>query len=231
MHRKDIIVNIIQKYNYQSYLELGLLDPSYVFNHVPLQIKHSVDINIKSATFNMSTDKFFHDLKAGLLNLPTDHRWDAIFIDANHLANFVKRDLLNAIACLSDHGTIFLHDTLPPDYNSQLEDRMCQTAWKIIPYALKHLPQIHVCSLSEDGGGLGIVRKNQGNDRNVLSHSYNEFYEYYLMNSNRHISQNFIEHSELHAWLEKPFYNFEKLNCESNFDIFNDPSKVQFIWK
>lgn len=29
----------------------------------------------------------------------------------------------------------------------------------------------------------------------------------------------------------KKYNNFEKLNCQTDFDIFNDPSKVQLVWK
>lgn len=231
MYRTNVITTLVTRFNYKSYLELGLRDPDSVFNHIPCKTKHSVDINIDKATFKMSTNDFFQQLNNSELNLSKDFKWDVIFIDANHLADFVKNDMDNSLLHLNDDGIIITHDTLPPDFDSQLEDRRSQTAWKVIPYILKSRPDLHVCTISEVDGGLGIIKKNKIKKRLLLDNSYNIFYEYYLMNSNRKISQNHIEFEKLFDWIENPFYNFENSNQIVDLNRFNDPSKVQYVWK
>jgi len=227
MHRREIITAQVDKNKYRSYLELGLRDPDSVFNHIPCNIKHSVDLNLKSSTYNMSTDDFFKLLEEGKLDLDRDYKWDVIFIDANHLADFVKNDIINSLNHLSSGGMIFLHDVLPPTYNSQLEDRQCQTAWKSVPYLLKHHPEVHVCTIPEHDGGVGIVVKNHSKERHVLDSAFNPFYEYYIMDSDRKSSQNFIDYSELEQWLVSPYYNFSSQDIKR----YENVAQVKHLWK
>lgn len=221
-HRKEIISHWARSIGATKYLELGLHDINEVFNYIPCNIKHSVDINDQFADYTMSTDDFFNNLKSGELNLDKDYKWDVIFIDANHLANFVKNDLLNSLNHLNDDGMIFLHDVLPPNYNAQGEYSNCQTAWKVIPYILKHHPGLHVCTTDEIYGGLGIVFKNKLKDRKVLSENYNIFYEFYIMDVDRKTSQNYIPQSKVGEWVYNPYYNFEEENIDSKKNMYKD---------
>jgi len=207
-HRSEIINYFAQKINAKSYLELGLCNPDEVFNRINCQIKHSVDINDEVATYTMSTDEFFERLKTSNLDLDKNFKWDLIFIDANHLSNFVKNDLLNSYKHLNDEGFIFLHDVLPQTYELQSEYGGCQTAWKVVPYVLKNHPELHICTISEYSNGLGIVFKNKDFTREVLDKNYNVFYEYYIMEKDKKTSQNYIEHEFLDEWINNPTYTF-----------------------
>lgn len=220
LHRKDLIKDLVLKRKFKSYLELGLKDKQSVFNHIPCEHKFSVDINMESATYNMSTDDFFLKLKNNDLNIPKDYQWDVIFIDANHLADFVFQDLINSVSHLKDNGIIFLHDVLPPNYSMQLETRGCQTAWKVIPHLLKFNPELHICSIDEIHGGLGIVTKNKLEDRKVLDKNFNRFSEYYIMDKDRLTSQNKIEYNELDTWLKNPTYNFQNQSVEDRVNMY-----------
>tara|TARA_R110000744_G_C19188449_1_gene543589 strand:- start:119 stop:802 length:684 start_codon:yes stop_codon:yes gene_type:complete len=222
IHRKEIISHWARFIKATKYLELGLHDVDEVFNHIPCSIKHSVDINDQFANYTMSTDSFFYNLKNKKLNLDEDYKWDIIFIDANHLANFVKNDLINSLNHLSDGGMIFLHDVLPPNYGSQLENGDCQTAWKVIPYILKHHPELHVCTTDERDGGFGIVFKNTLKDRKVLSENYNIFYEFYIMDVDRKTSQNYIPNSKVGDWVSNPYYNFKEENINNKKNMYKD---------
>ena len=221
-HRKEIISHWARSIKATKYLELGLHDINEVFNHIPCSIKHSVDINDQFADYTMSTDDFFYNLKSRKLNLDKDYKWDVIFIDANHLANFVKNDLINSLNHLSEDGIIFLHDVLPPNYKMQLEYGGCQTAWKIIPYILKYHPELHICTTDEAGGGLGFVFKNKSGKRKVLSENYNVFYEYYIMDKDRGTSQNYIKNEKVEEWISNPYYNFEEENIDSKKNMYKD---------
>jgi hypothetical protein len=210
LHRKDIISHWARVLKATKYLELGLHNPAEVFDHIPCKHKFSVDINDEFATYVMSTDNFFNNLKKGKLNLDKDYKWDVIFIDANHLGNYVKNDLFNSLNHLSEDGIIFLHDVLPPNYKMQLEYGGCQTAWKVIPYILKYHPELHICTTDEVVGGLGFVFKNKSGKRKVLSENYNVFYEYYIMDKDRETSQNYIKNGKVEEWISNPYYNFSE---------------------
>lgn len=109
--RKDVINYFVDKNNYESYLEIGLRGAHSTFDHIKCKIKNSVDINPSAkAQFCMSSDEFFEDLDDNLLTIPSDYKWDIIFIDGDHYHETVDRDILNALNHLSDSGTIVMHD-------------------------------------------------------------------------------------------------------------------------
>ncbi len=219
-HRKNIIQSKAIDIKAKSYLELGLRDKNAVYNHIPCEIKHSVDINDKFATYTMSTDDFFQNLENLKLNLNKDYKWDIIFIDANHLADFVKNDILNSLNHLNDGGMLFLHDVLPKNYPAQLETGGNQTAWKVIPDLLKNHPEIHICSVPEMHGGLGVVIKNQFDNREMLSQNFNPFYEYYIMDADRKSSQNEINYNDLNEWISNPTYSFNNQRIGHRINMF-----------
>ena len=195
IHRKQIIIDIINYFKFNSYLEIGLRNKDGVFNHIPCKIKYSVDPDPKSeADYCGTSDSFFCQDK--ILNI----KWDVIFIDGCHLADFVYRDLINSVNHLNDGGVIFLHDVLPTQYEFTFENGDCQTAWKVIPYVLKYHPELRICCITENKTGIGIVVK--GNRSETLDIEFNKFSEYYLMNENRKLSQNVINYNELIDWIK-----------------------------
>lgn len=220
--RKDIIKYWAEKINAQSYLELGVRDFNSVFNYIPCAIKHSVDINMESANYTMSTDEFFSKLRNSELDLDKNYKWDIIFIDANHLCDFVKNDSLNSLEHLNDNGIIFLHDVLPIKYQNQTEYGENQTAWKIVPYLLKNHPEVHICTIPEKDGGLGVIIKNHSNIRETLPQDFNIFYEYYIMDIDRVSSQNEIDYNNLESWMNNPFYHFNIQNISYKTNMYKD---------
>jgi len=194
--RRKVIIEIINYFKFNSYLEIGLRNGDSVFNHVPCKIKYSVDINPDSKpSYCGTSDSFFSQSKI------TDIKWDCIFIDGWHVIDFVYRDLINSVRHLTENGVIFLHDILPTKYEYTLEsgDINCQTAWKIIPYILKHHPELRVCSIADGNAGIGVVVK--GNRIKTLDVNFNQFYDYNLMDKNRKLSQNVIDYNDLIGWI------------------------------
>jgi len=195
--RRKIISEIVDYFKFDSYLEIGLRDPDSVFNHIKCKIKYSVDINPDSKPLYCgSSDSFFSQSKI------IDIKWDCIFIDAWHVADFVYRDLVNSVKHLNDGGVIFLHDVLPSKYEYTLESGnvQCQSTWKVIPYVLKHHPELRICSITDGNAGIGIVVK--GNRTETLDINFNQFYDYYLMDKNRKLSQNIINYNDLIGWIK-----------------------------
>lgn len=121
----EIINLFCDHFKYKTYLELGLRSRENTFDKVNCPTKTSVDINPSCGpTFSMSTDNFFD------LILPPSVRYDIIFIDANHDAEFVRRDFENALRVLSHNGTIIMDD-INPTQEFLLKPEWCGTAWEV----------------------------------------------------------------------------------------------------
>lgn len=120
----EIINLFCDKFNYKSYLELGLRDPNNTFNKIRCIEKISVDINPNCGpTFCMTTDEFFS-------KLDKDKKFDLIFIDASHYADNVRKDFENSLSHLNENGTIVMDD-INPTQEFLLDHNWCGTAWEV----------------------------------------------------------------------------------------------------
>lgn len=226
-NRGSFIKNIIEEFNYEKYLEIGLshnpIAPYRMLNEIPL--KHSVDTDeTTGADFIMTSDDFFSKLESGELQskgLDNDYKWDIIFIDGNHYAIQVYSDLLNALKHISDNGVIVMHDVLPQEYYRTLETPIPITydgkpshipvmqcdAWKVVHFSLKNMPQINVCTVPENEGGLGVITKNLDNNRTLLSQNCNPFFQFKEMNLDMINMMNVVSSDKIIEWIENPFQN------------------------
>lgn len=111
--RTDLLNHLVETYNLQRYLEIGVQVPALNFDKIKCKGKVSVDPDPKAnATFCMTSDEFFaQDLKYKNGSKPFE--WDLIFIDGLHTAEQVKKDFENALKHLSPDGFIVLHDCNP----------------------------------------------------------------------------------------------------------------------
>lgn len=100
--RVQLLQHLVTTRNYKHYLEIGC-DKNQVFDLIKVELKEGVDPN-RGGTQRMTSDAFFEQ----------DNRtWDLIFIDGLHAYDQVSRDVENALARLTDNGTIVIHDMLP----------------------------------------------------------------------------------------------------------------------
>jgi len=106
MKRTEIINFLIEKFNYNTYLEIGVSDINLNFNHIKANHKVGVDPqkSVLGIQYNITSDDFFTINK---------EKFDIIFIDGMHEYHHVYRDLQNSIKILNDGGTIVLHDCNP----------------------------------------------------------------------------------------------------------------------
>ena len=98
--------------NQTSYLEIGV-EHGFTFQNVQIQNKTGVDPDPVCNDFRIikkTSDEFFVDNK---------DKFDIIFIDGMHQADFVLRDFNNSIDCLNKNGFIFLDDVLPLNEREQ----------------------------------------------------------------------------------------------------------------
>ena len=132
MNRTKVINRFIQDNGYTSYLEIGVYDGNN-FNGVKVSEPTGVDPNLpKSLRSNgnlvsSTSDHFFAN---------TEMKFDLIFIDGDHEAEQVEKDIVNSYKALNKGGMILLHDCNPPTYESQVVPRIqgeyCGTVWRSV---------------------------------------------------------------------------------------------------
>lgn len=214
--RIELINHLSTKFGYKTYLEIGIRDTGDCYDHIIVEAKDSVDpgmeTNNNTAKYKFTSDEFFRQLEAGLLDKPATFKWDIIFIDGLHVSYQVDRDIENSLKHLSHNGTIVLHDCNPPtehharcnyyDYRTPALDHWNGSVWKSI-YRLRCTnTEVDVCVLNMDWG-CGIVR----NGHQYICEFINPYYDYDRFDANRKRHLNLIEPEDLDRWLESPFYN------------------------
>ena len=110
VYRTDLINYLIDKYNLNNYLEIGVRNPNSNFNKIKIKNKTAVDPDplIKQNNIFVGTsDVFFNQLDRNI-------EYDIIFIDGLHLEHQVDKDIINSLKHLKKNGFILLHDCNPP---------------------------------------------------------------------------------------------------------------------
>lgn len=204
MFRYDIINSLISKFNFEKYLEIGVRHPDDCFNKINCRIKHSVDPMFEhvdnSIEFKYTSDNFFSLLEGNNFNLPSNYKWDVIFIDGDHISTQVEKDVHNSLNHLSDNGYIIMHDCNPPDLFHAREDYLVNgemvcwngTVWKVIYKLRATRPDLSVHTVDTDWG-IGIITRGS----QVCCNFDNPFYEFRKFELNKKDYLNLISVDEL----------------------------------
>ena len=147
--RWDIINACIKKIKAKKYLEIGYCKGE-TFNNVKCELKFSVDPHIlqTETIFSMTSDEFF---------MQNEEIFDLIFIDGNHTEDYVSRDILNSLDCISKNGIICVHDLNPWNQYVQSSRSMLGDGWKAwvkLRSTRKDLSMIVV----NDDYGVGVIQ-------------------------------------------------------------------------
>lgn len=111
MKRFDIINHLIKVNNYKTFLEIGTQEHINISN-INIDKKTSVDPDPEvNADYILPSDMFFEQ---------NTEKFDIIFVDGLHHADYVYRDIINSLRVLNSGGCIVVHDVLPYSYESQL---------------------------------------------------------------------------------------------------------------
>lgn len=133
MKRYHIINELISKHGYRSYLEVGV-QYCDCFSRIDCEVKRCVDPN-HDANYQMTSDDFFAQ------NIDS---YDIIFIDGLHEQWQAYTDVLNALECIPEHGTVVMHDCDPPTELAQEplcdanQDVWCGDVWKAVARLRSH---------------------------------------------------------------------------------------------
>lgn len=158
--RFDIINYLIENYNLENYLEIGVFQGENI-RLVKASHKDGVDPGAEGyvapeVNYPMTSDEFFELIK--------DHdeiKYDIIFIDGLHHAAQVAKDLKNAMKHIVDKGFIVMHDCNPVSFEAQKVPRET-IAWNgdtWIAYAefKANHPTVECCVVDTDFG-VGVIR-------------------------------------------------------------------------
>ena len=163
MNRTDIINYLIQRYNYNSYLEIGVQFPHSNFDKIEIKNKigvepFPVEDMLNKSIVELTSDMFFKSLEENV-------KYDIIFIDGLHTREQCLADILNSLKHLSDNGTILVHDCLPTaEYQTTHEDNGREwtgDVWKSI-VDIKQKDGLDVSTIDTDWG-IGCIRLNADN--------------------------------------------------------------------
>ena len=203
MDRISIINDLITKYDFKSYLEIGVRNTSECFDLINCETKDGVDPGfenpINNVTYKFTSDDFFKELNNGSLDKDLNYKWDIIFIDGLHISNQVERDIMNSLNHLAENGVVVLHDCNPPNLWMAREDYIIDgiahgwngTVWKSIYKLRATRPDLFVCTVDTDYG-IGIVKRG----KQECCDFDNSYYEYRIFEQNRKEHLNLISIEE-----------------------------------
>ena len=153
--RWDFIKYLHDKYNFNSYLEIGC-DKNQLFSRINIKKKIGVDPS-SGGNVRKTSDEFFSDNK---------ETFDLIFIDGLHEYSQVKKDIKNSLKFLNQNGIILVHDCLPDSMSKQAVPRYRMTwngdVWKAI-VDLRQIKdiEIYTCEMDE---GIGVIQNKKNSD-------------------------------------------------------------------
>lgn len=194
MKRTNIINTLIQKYGYQSYLEVGTQDPTSNFNLINAECKVSIDPFPRGeVTFVGTSNEYFK-------SIDENAKFDIIFIDGLHHSEQVLKDIENSLNHLSDNGTIVCHDCLPTSERMQERDdhggEWTGDTWKAIAELRVERIDLDIKVVDTDYG-CGIIRRGT----NIPYEPYGNYKTYSYFTSNRNHLMNVITSQQFLEWI------------------------------
>ena len=172
--RVDIINRLIKKYNYKTYLEIGVRAmETFDKVNLPEENKESIDPNYDYVTYQLTSDEAFKTFSK-------NKKWDIIFIDGLHTSEQVGRDIENSLKHLNENGAIVCHDMLPPN-SDWLSLSRCGNGWEAFAKLRRTNKNLEMYVVNTDYG-CGVIRVGkQTLHKNKTLTNYMDF-SYFLEN-------------------------------------------------
>lgn len=159
MKRHELINFLIEKYNFDNYLEIGVSNGE---NYKKINCKNKISVDPAEGfyahanpTYKMTSDEFFEVVCAEL------EKFDIIFIDGLHHSEQVDKDIKNSLKFLNENGFIVLHDCNPISEESQVVPRVKRGVWNgdvwksIVKF--RNSNSEYGCVVIDDDFGLGVI--------------------------------------------------------------------------
>ena len=162
--RWNLIQFLINKYKFQSYLEIGC-DKNQSFTKIKIDNKIGVD-PIEGGTIRLTSDQFFAQ---------NNNKFDIIFIDGLHHYSQVLKDINNSLKILKKNGFILVHDCLPRSLAQQAVPRYRASwngdVWKAI-VSLRTKSNLNIFT-SQIDFGVAVIQISE--NKRLLKLNVNDF--------------------------------------------------------
>ena len=219
--RYDLLNYLIDEYNYQDYLEIGV-GQGDCLRAVKAKNKDAVENGLEGitppeVTHRMSSDEFFEQ---------NTKKYDLIFIDGLHEKYQVIKDIDNSLRALKPGGAILMHDCNPQTFESQVIPRITSTwhgdVWKaFVDFRVKS-PQVE-CYVINTDCGCGIIKYNE----NLKKLPINVDVHYRDLDSDRKSILNLITVDEFHEKF-KDIIGRKKMKKEYPDNVVYDNESGEF---
>lgn len=213
VNRYDVINQLIQKYNYKRYLEIGI-HIGETFKYVNIESKEGIDPNspYPDVKYRMTSDDFFGKVAPTL-----NYKYDIIFIDGLHEFSQVSKDVANSLKYLAEGGTVVMHDCNPPEERVQITPQISTDYWTgdvwktILKYRMEK-PNVKINVVNTDLG-CGIIQRGKQILYTPDEKYKNNPYVYQHLDENRNEILNLISTEKFYEQfaLYKPNVNYLKL--------------------
>ena len=188
LNRTTIIQQLIDKFGYNTYLEIGV-ERGLNFFQIQAPFKIAVDpkFMIPGGHENTENEKFYQVTSDEFFENPPkeilENGIDIVLIDGLHTYEQSLRDVENCLKYLNPNGIIVMHDCLPsseaeamPSLEEAKKHPEFKGAWtgdvyKTILHLRSFHPDLFVCVINTDHG-VGLVMRGQ--PENMLSLSKEE---------------------------------------------------------
>lgn len=186
MTHTDLINELIRRYSYKTYLEIGVRNPAKNINliHLPSESKVGVDPEVWGNNLTSSPEEMrayvglrdygciFHQTYSEYFWEYNDQVFDIIFIDGLHHASMVFWDAVNALGFINSNGMILIHDINPGSMEMQRLPRQTKEwtgnswkAWCLIvdflkcKYGDEQYP-VYFSHVIKEDYGIGVIHSN-----------------------------------------------------------------------
>lgn len=184
--RTEILNKIIEKYNFKSYLEIGVRVPAENFDKINVSFKESIDPAPSGpCTYKVTSDYFF-------ANYGKDKKYDIIFVDGLHTYAQSYRDVINSISIMNEGGFIVMHDCNPPtEYHIRSYEDYLKTRgqWNGDVFKafirLKNELEDWNCFVVDEDFGCAILTKRKLKRKFSQLDGFNENMSWVYFNENR----------------------------------------------
>jgi hypothetical protein len=173
MTRTEIINHLIKKIQANSYLEIGVREPSGNFDNIICPNKTAIDpFPLGPDIIPLTSDDFFAQ---------NTSKFDVIFIDGLHHADQVEKDIINSLEVLNENGYIVCHDMNPTNELMQIvpiqtDGEWTGDCWKAWVKVRSTNPNLNMEVVNTDFGvGIITVGKQKLLELDNQNLTYDEF--------------------------------------------------------
>jgi hypothetical protein len=160
MKRTQLINSLIKEHGFQSYVEIGLGNN---MNFAQITANYCLGVDPESKVWEGKRHHRFIGTSDELFEL-NEEKFDLIFIDGDHTAEQVEKDIVNVWNCLNKGGLILLHDINPPTKESQEVPKVSSpwkgTVWRAFVGFMNKYPKINAYTTQHDTG-IGWIWKSR----------------------------------------------------------------------